>query len=66
MSRAVTILKRGAFAAAILGSLTFGTAEAFGFSLTPRDASRPWCDPVKCNEQCGGYGICQNNVCLCY
>ena len=66
MKRTVHTLQRCIFAAGILGSLTFGAAEAFGFSLSGADANRPWCDPVKCNEQCGGYGICQNNVCLCY
>jgi len=65
MKRAVTTLNRTLFALGILGSLTFGAAEAFGFSLAGKDA-RPWCEPVKCNAQCGGYGICQNNVCLCY
>ncbi|HSU12501.1 hypothetical protein [Longimicrobium sp.] len=60
------ILRRCAFALGVLGSLTFGAAQAFGSAPTPRDASRPWCDPVQCNVKCGGYGICQNNVCLCY
>lgn len=66
MKRTVTTLNRCLFALAIVGSLTFGAAEAFGFSLTGKDAQRPWCDPVKCNEQCGGYGICQGFNCLCY
>ena len=66
MKRSVHTLKRCLFAAGVLGCLTFGAAEAFGFSLSGKDANRPWCNPVTCNEQCGGYGICQNNVCLCY
>jgi hypothetical protein len=66
MKRTVHTLSRTLFALGILGSLTFGATQAFGFSLPQKDASRPWCDPVKCNAQCGGYGICQNNVCLCY
>ena len=66
MKRTVQIVYRCIFALGISGSLTFGAAEALGVTLPGKDANRPWCDPVKCNQQCGGYGICQNNVCLCY
>ena len=66
MKRAVPIVQRCVLALGILGSLTFGAAQAFGAPAAPRDASRPWCDPVQCNAACGGYGICQNNVCYCY
>jgi hypothetical protein len=66
MKRSVQNLNRCLYGLGILASLSFGAAQAFGFSLPEKDADRPWCDPVKCNEQCGGYGICQNNVCLCY
>lgn len=59
-------LYRAVFALGILGSLTFGATQAFGLPLSRDTAERPWCEPVKCNQQCGGYGICQNNVCLCY
>jgi len=66
MKRTVQTLYRSVFALAVVGSLSFGAVEAFGVTLPGKDAARPWCDPVKCNVQCGGYGICQNNVCLCY
>ena len=66
MKRTVQTLYRTVFALAVLGSLSFGAVEAFGVTLPGKDAARPWCDPVKCNAQCGGYGICQNNICLCY
>jgi hypothetical protein len=66
MKRTVQTVNRCIFALGVVGSLTFGAAQAFGVSLPSSSAQRPWCDPVKCNEQCGGYGICQNNVCLCY
>ena len=66
MKRNVQNLNRLVFALGIACSLTFGAAQAFGLSLPEDTAERPWCDPVKCNEQCSGYGICQNNVCLCY
>ncbi len=66
MKRTVQTLRRCISALGIAGSLSFGAAEAFGLPLSRGDANRPWCDPVKCNAQCGGYGICQNNVCLCY
>ena len=66
MKRSIPILYRAVFALGILGSLTFGATQAFGFSLPHKAADRPWCQPLSCNQQCGGYGICQNNVCLCY
>jgi len=64
MKRSIRAVSRTLFAVGILGALSFGAAEAFGVTL--QKEARPWCDPVKCNAQCGGYGICQNNVCLCY
>lgn len=66
MKRTAQTVYRTVFALAVVGSLSFGAVEAFGVTLPAKDSARPWCDPVKCNEQCGGYGICQNNVCLCY
>jgi hypothetical protein len=66
MKRSVPILYRAVVALGILGSLTFGATQAFGLSLPRKAAERPWCEPVKCNQQCGGYGICQGYVCLCY
>lgn len=66
MKRAIHTLNRWIFALGIVGSLTFGAAEAFGFSGPSKDEERPWCDPVKCNAQCGGYGICSGFNCLCY
>ncbi len=66
MKQPVQTLNRCLFALAIVGSLTFGAAEAFGATRPDRTADRPWCDPVQCNAQCGGYGICQNFTCLCY
>lgn len=66
MKRAAPILQRSLLALGIAASLSFGAAQAFGAPAASRDAARPWCDPVECNARCGGYGICQNNVCLCY
>ncbi|HEX6750306.1 MAG TPA: hypothetical protein VF092_23635 [Longimicrobium sp.] len=66
MKRSVQILNRCLFALGIIGSLTFGAAEAFGSARTDKTAARPWCEPVQCNAQCGGYGICQGFQCLCY
>jgi hypothetical protein len=66
MKRSVEMIKRSVFALGVLGSLSFGTAQAFGMSGSKAEAARPWCNPVDCNAKCGGYGICQNNICYCY
>jgi hypothetical protein len=64
MKRSIRRFSRAAFAFGVLGSLAFGASQAFAMSR-PDDAARPYCDPVKCNAQCGGYGICSGFNCLC-
>lgn len=65
MARSIRNLNRSLFALGVFGALTFGAAQAF--AAPAKDAAdRPYCDPVKCNEQCGGYGICSGFTCLCY
>ncbi len=66
MKRSIPLLGRSLFALGVLGALTFGAAEAFATSQPRQDAARPWCDPVKCNASCGGYGMCSGYTCYCY
>jgi hypothetical protein len=66
MKRPIRLLSRSVFAVAILGSLGFGAAEALAMSRPQADAARPWCEPVKCNADCGGYGVCSGFNCYCY
>lgn len=66
MKRSIRLLNRSLFALGIFGVLTFGAAEVFASSKPAEDAARPWCEPVKCNAECGGYGICSGFNCLCY
>lgn len=66
MKRSIRLFNRSVFALGILGALGFGTAEALAMSRPVADAARPYCDPVKCNFDCGGYGICSGFNCLCY
>lgn len=65
MKRSLQRINRSLFVVGVLGALTFGAAEAFGLSLPKDEADRPWCNPVKCNADCGGQGICRGYDCLC-
>jgi hypothetical protein len=66
MKRSIRLFNRSLFALGILGALTFGASEVFASSKSGEEAARPWCEPVKCNAECGGYGICSGFNCLCY
>ena len=66
MKRSIRLLNRSVFALAMVGALAFGAAEALAAPRVEAQADRPWCNPVKCNEECGGYGICSGFNCLCY
>ena len=66
MTRTVRMLNRSFYALAVAGALAFGASQAFASSTPAGDAARPYCDPVKCNAECGGYGICSGFNCLCY
>jgi hypothetical protein len=66
MKRSIRLLNRSVFALGVLGSLGFGASQAFAVSRPETAIARPWCDPVKCNFDCGGYGICSGYNCYCY
>jgi hypothetical protein len=63
--RIVRTLSRWTFALAVAGSLALGATEAFASPRGGDEEGRPWCNPAKCNEDCGGYGICRGYECLC-
>ena len=67
MPGSIHLAKRSLYALTVLGTLAFGASQAFATSApSGSDAARPYCDPVKCNAACGGYGICEGFNCLCY
>jgi len=67
MKRSIQSLYRSLCAAALLGALAFGAAEAFASPKQDLAANRPICDPDECNTRCGGYGICDPRWgCLCW
>lgn len=65
MKQSSRIVGRALFALGVLGALAFGAAEGLAAPRGEADAARPYCDPVKCNAACGGYGICSGWQCLC-
>jgi hypothetical protein len=64
MSRIARISSRILLAAAALGSLGFGTAQAF--AAPPAAEAGAYCQDGWCAKQCGGYGFCQRGACVCY
>ena len=67
MKRSIQLLSRSLYAAALLGALAFGATEALAAPAQDLASKRPICDPVECNNRCGGYGICDSHWgCLCW
>lgn len=66
MKRSIRIISHSVFTLGVLGSLSFGAAQAFGMSRPEAETARSWCNGAVCIGQCGGYGVCHNNVCNCY
>lgn len=64
MPRTLRLINRSFYALAVCGALAFGVSEAF--AAPAQDQARPYCDPVKCNAACGGYGLCSGYNCFCY
>lgn len=69
MTREIATLRNGALAAALVGALGFGAAQALAL---PPDARQgpPACNPGQCQSSCiaMGYdgGTCAGGMCTCY
>ncbi|HSU17539.1 hypothetical protein [Longimicrobium sp.] len=74
MSRSLSYLRQGALAAALLGSLGFGAAQAFGSTAPPAGAALRTCPDrgfdyayASCAIGCpGSQGYCaEGGICRC-
>lgn len=60
----IHMLNRALYALAVVGSLAFGTTQAFA-AATPEQNAR-YCDDRACRASCDGAGGCSGGRCICF